>query len=372
MVIVFGGTAVIGAPNSQGVVDAEESGAAYLYEFNGLAWPADILTANLAQAFDHLGTAVALNSAGILVGAPDSNLAAMDAGAVYYYAHESTPPPPPPPPPGDEEVCLSEGQSTEEVLPGVTLTWDSALRCLNAPVQGQYAFTVTLAADSGNGTSVVIDDVALTHTTPRPLGQAPTADIDATTGLSLTLAADGQGAFSVTGSYEMVITGATQKANLHFCATGRDPSSGELFYLGLNTFLRDGDDGDDGSGNGAPPTPPVINQVSAQPTPLQATITWNTDQPATSEIIYYATADPGAVMTVARGCLAAQQHTLLLENLLPGTEYRFQAQSRTGEGAIATSDEFSFTTAEFSEHVYRWPNVRKWVQSASHRKRSIL
>jgi hypothetical protein len=350
-VAIFGGTAVVGAPNSQGVVDREESGAAYLYEFNGLTWTGDILTANLALAFDHLGTAVGLNSAGILVGAPDSNLAAVDAGAVYYYAHESTPPPPPPPlPPNDEEVCLSEEQSTEEVLPGITLTWDSALRCLNAAPQGQYAFTVTLAADSGNTTSLVIDDVTLTHTTPRPLGQAPAADIDATTGLSLTLAAGGEGAFSVTGSYEMVTTGATQKANLHFCATGHDPSSSELFYLGLNAFLRDGDDDDNGAG--PPPAPPVISQIAVTPNPIGATITWLTDQPATSEIVYFPLDNPAAVMSATRGCLTAQQHTMQISGLQPGTAYQFQAQSRTGEGALAASDEFSFTTTEFSEYVY--------------------
>jgi hypothetical protein len=350
-VAIFGETAVIGAPNSKGVIDAEESGAAYLYEFNGLAWTADILTANVALAFDHLGTAVALNSAGILVGAPDSNLAAVDAGAVYYYAHESAPPPPPPPPPpGDEEVCLSEEQSTEEVLPGVTLTWDSALRCLNAAPQGQYAFTVTLSADSANTTSVIIDDVALTHTTPRPLGVAPTADIDATTGLSLTLAAGGEGAFSVTGSYEMVTTGATQKANLHFCAVGHEETSGELFYMGLNAFLRDTDDEEDDGAS--PPQPPVISQVAVTPSPIGATITWLTDQPATSEIVYFALDNPGEMMSATQGCLAAQQHTVQISGLQPGTEYQFQAQSRTGEGALATSDEFNFTTTEFSEHVY--------------------
>ncbi len=346
-VALWADTAVVGAPNSKGVVDAEESGVAYLYRFDGVNWlELDMLTASDAAEFDHLGTAVALSMAGVLAGAPDSDAAGDDAGAVYYFALDSAPPPPP----GGVQSCLAEEQSSEEVLPGITLTWDSALRCLDAPMQGQYAFTVTMMADAGNSTAVVIDDIALTHTTPRPLGQPPVADIDVVTGLTMTLAAGDSDSFSVEGSYEMVTTGEGQKANLHFCASGYDETTGEPFFLGLNAFLRG--PGAEEDGDGPPPPPPAISQINVTPGPLGAIITWHTDNPATSEVIYYAVDNPGAVMSITQGCMAATQHTIQLRHLLPGTEYRFRVQSRIGEGAVTTSGELNFTTTQLSERLY--------------------
>lgn len=259
-------------------------------------------------------------------------------------------------PGGEDEqvqICVAEEQSVEEVLPGVTVTWDSAFRCLDAPVQGQYAFTVTLAADAGNPVAVVIDNVALTHTTPRPLGQAPPADIDTVTGLALTLAASDNGSFSVNGSYELATTDEGQKANLHFCASGQDQNSGEPFYLGLNALFRG-----PGASEDEDSDPPIITNIQVTPRSTGATITWTTDEPATSQVLYGPAPNLDTTSIIAsNGCGTTETHRVDITGLLPETTYAFQILSRDGAGNLATSAQLEFTTT--SDAVFYLPLILK-------------
>lgn len=344
-----GETAVIGAPNGEGVEDVEESGLAFLYEYDGADWlEADTLTASDAAAFDHLGTAVSVTAAGVLVGAPDSDAAEQGAGAAYYFALDGAPPPPPPPPPppGDVEVCLAEEQSSEEVLPGITLTWDSAFRCLNAPEEGVYEFNVIVEADADSTALAVVQAITLTHTTPRPLNVAPDASVDDVTGLPFTIAAGEVHTFTVSGEYELAAAGVARLANLHFCATGYDDATGTPFYLGLNTFLRGSGFGNDDLG-GLAQFVPVISQINVTPGPGIASISWRTDLPATSAVTLYPTDSPEQAQTVNRGCLVAETHQLPVSGLRPETNYTFQVQSRTGLDGLATSETLTFTTPDF-------------------------
>mgnify|MGYP001090957272 CR=1 FL=1 len=137
----------------------------------------------------------------------------------------------------DTQVCQPIEQSTEEVLPGVVLTWDSAFLCADAPDEGSYAFTVTVANSAESAEAVSIDDLAQTHATPSPRGQAPGASGDAT-GLPLTLAPGETASFTVSGTYKLVQTDEGKKANLHFRASGHRASSGEPFELGINAHFR--------------------------------------------------------------------------------------------------------------------------------------
>lgn len=133
--------------------------------------------------------------------------------------------------------CEPIEPSTEEVLPGVVLTWDSAFLCADAPDEGSYEFTVTVANSAESAQAISIDDFALTHTTPRPRGQAPGASGEAT-GLPLTLAPGETASFTVSGTYELVATDEGKKANLHFRASGHGASSGEPFQVGINAHVR--------------------------------------------------------------------------------------------------------------------------------------
>lgn len=93
-VAIADGMAVVGAANSKGAIDAEESGMAYVYQLNNGIWrEIALLSASDANAFDHLGVSVAISSDSILVGAPDSDGDEADTGAVYIMADFHMPSP---------------------------------------------------------------------------------------------------------------------------------------------------------------------------------------------------------------------------------------------------------------------------------------
>ena len=151
-----------------------------------------------------------------------------------------------------QQLCQVQDQSTEEVLPGVVLAWDSAFLCSDIPGEGEYEISVTVANDAGSNEAVVIEALALTHTTPRPRGQAPQATAGAT-GLPVTLNPGESMSFTVSGAYELAQTDEGQKANLHLQAGGHVVDSGDPFQLGINVHLRGAGVTEPEDGEGGPP-----------------------------------------------------------------------------------------------------------------------
>ncbi len=135
------------------------------------------------------------------------------------------------------QTCAVDDTSKKEVLPGVTLTWDSSFRCTNAPDEGTYEIEVTVRNAAGSSEAVVIKKLKLKHTTPKPRGQAPDATAEAS-GLPITVAPGDSDSFTVSGNYELVSTDEGDKANLHLKAIGSGVDSGERFKLGINVHLR--------------------------------------------------------------------------------------------------------------------------------------
>lgn len=136
-----------------------------------------------------------------------------------------------------QTTCAVTDQSTETVLPGVTLTYDSSFHCRDAEDSGTYEVAVTVANAADSAEAVRIDDVVLSHTTPRPRGQGPDASADAS-GVPVTLEPGAAADIVVSGDYELVDTDEGAKANLHLRALGEGVSSGEPFALGVNVHLR--------------------------------------------------------------------------------------------------------------------------------------
>jgi hypothetical protein len=150
-----------------------------------------------------------------------------------------------------QEVCTADEQSTEQVLAGLTLTWDSSFTCANAPTSGEYTVTVTIQNDGASTETAVIDSLELTPITPLPGGTAPSATADVS-GLPVNLAPGAGGSFVVSGSYEMAETDEGFKVSLHMLAGG---SAAEPFQLGINVHVLEGeaddpDNGDDDPDNG--------------------------------------------------------------------------------------------------------------------------
>ena len=149
-------------------------------------------------------------------------------------------------------TCEVLATSTEQVAPGVTLTYDSSFWCTDAPPSGDYGITVRVANEASSSQAATISDAALSHTSPRPGGSGPQASASAS-GLPLPLAPGEQGSFQVGGSYELVATDEGDKANLHLRASGRS-AAGEAFALGINVHLR-GTGATEGDDDGPPPRP---------------------------------------------------------------------------------------------------------------------
>ncbi|HXF84510.1 MAG TPA: hypothetical protein VNK49_03895 [Anaerolineales bacterium] len=150
-----------------------------------------------------------------------------------------------------QEVCAADEQKTEQVLDGLTLTWDSSFTCTNAPASGDYTITVTVQNDATSSETGIIDSVEFTLVTPLPGGNAPSATAEVS-GLPITLAPGESGSFVVSGSYEMAATDEGLKINLHLRARGFGTSDNETFLLGINVHLFEGatDDPDNGDAPG--------------------------------------------------------------------------------------------------------------------------
>jgi len=89
-------------------------------------------------------------------------------------------------------------------------------------------------------------------------------------------------------------------------------------------------------------TPPVISNVQAiNVTHDAATITWNTDESASSQVDYGVDTSYGS--TVANGALVTS-HSVGLTGLASSTLHHYQATSADGDGNSASSGDFTFTT----------------------------
>jgi hypothetical protein len=132
--------------------------------------------------------------------------------------------------------CQQVDVSTDRVVRGVTLSWDSAFLCANAADSGSWRIVVDVTNRAASTQGVRIRDVVLSHTTPRPRGQGPAATAEPK-GLPLRLAPGESGRFRVTGTYRLVSTDEGKKANLHLRALGTG-DNGDPFRLGLNVHLR--------------------------------------------------------------------------------------------------------------------------------------
>jgi hypothetical protein len=246
-----------------------------------------------------------------------------------------------------EQMSVTE-QSRENVLPDVVIIWDSSFHCIEADEQGTYGFTATLSYEGPVDTSILLDEIRLTHTTPRPMGEAPeaTANVE---GLPLLLTADGT-EVTVTGEYELATPGAARLANLHFCAEGQVQESGTPFALGLNAHLR--------GSKGGPPNvnaaegPPVLSDIEITTRATSILVTWNTDQPASGRV-HVEGGPENASQTVSTGCEITETHEVEVTGLEAGSTYTVEVSSASSDGTVTASAALPVTTQPVDEiNVY--------------------
>jgi hypothetical protein len=232
-------------------------------------------------------------------------------------------------------------QSTEQVATGVTLTWDSSFHCREARDSGPYALTMTVSYSGTPGTAVVLNALDLTHTTPKPLGQAPEGTSE-TDQLPLELTAGESVSLTVKGSYELAQTGASHKANLHFCGQGQLQGSELTFAFGMNAHLRGAGFGPTTSNSDAPP---VISNIRISPGVNMLVVEWQTDQPTTGQVMIGRDPELMRPLTISSGCDALETHRVEIRELpeveisglTAGTLY-VQVRARNSDGVTSASE----------------------------------
>jgi LmbE family N-acetylglucosaminyl deacetylase len=90
-------------------------------------------------------------------------------------------------------------------------------------------------------------------------------------------------------------------------------------------------------------TPPAITGIGSSNTGVAATVTWATDELATSEVRYGPTAAYGAGSVTREGL--RRTHSVVLHGLACATTYHFQIRSVDSSNNVALSSDRTFTTA---------------------------
>lgn len=95
--------------------------------------------------------------------------------------------------------------------------------------------------------------------------------------------------------------------------------------------------------------PPIMGgsayaKVTATPASTDATITWKTYEPATTQVKFGITAGYGSVTPANQ--LLTTSHTVVVTGLLPRTTYHYQANSVDAAGNVAALQDQTFTTAQ--------------------------
>ena len=90
-------------------------------------------------------------------------------------------------------------------------------------------------------------------------------------------------------------------------------------------------------------TPPVISNINANPTHNTCEITWSTDEPASSVVVYGTSSSNLDKQKVSSGYTTS--HSVTLTGLTPETTYYYRVKSADQSGNQSNSDVYSFTTS---------------------------
>ncbi|MDE3095520.1 MAG: fibronectin type III domain-containing protein [Chloroflexota bacterium] len=93
-------------------------------------------------------------------------------------------------------------------------------------------------------------------------------------------------------------------------------------------------------------TPPVISNVQvASITDTSAVVSWTTDEPSTSQVTYGTTTGYGSLAPASPNPTLQLTHAQPLSGLAPLTTYHFAVMSADASNNLATSPDFTFSTA---------------------------
>ncbi len=153
---------------------------------------------------------------------------------------------------------------------------------------------------------------------------------------------------STLGNYALSIEGSFGDSGTIILPIGGDDS------LAVTATVPSSGGGGDSGGGGVPApsdtTAPIIsNLLVFGITTSEATISWTTDEAATSTVTYWVTGSSSTTTVSTAGYFTA--HSFDLSGLSEGTEYSFYVTSTDSSGNMATSSTQTFTTLDETDPV---------------------
>ncbi len=190
--------------------------------------------------------------------------------------------------------------------------------------------TVALAI-SGVGSSMTTSTAAVSWVTNLQANSQVMYGLTSAYGSSTTLDS------SVVTSHVETITGLTSGTVYHFQVVSANASG--IATSSDMTFTT----------NALPVLPPVISAITSSVASTTASVSWTTNEAATSQV-YYGTVNPlniisTSTLSVSNATLV-MSHTLALSGLNASTTYYFVVQSADASANTATSSQMSFTTTQ--------------------------
>lgn len=228
----------------------------------------------------------------------DENLSETASGSLVLVAHHVdasfgdvvvTPLGSSPPPPDTTPPVISNVQIGAATGSSVTITWQT-----DEPADSAVAF----------GESVAYEEGTVTHS-------------------------------ALVNGHSITLSDLIADTTYHYQVRSADASGNESHSIDL-TFTTPGP----ASGDTTPPA--ITNVMVSSITASQATITWQTDEPADGAVAYGLTSAYGEG-SVSSPTLVTS-HSLVLTGLSGGTTYHFAASSTDGSGNSSSSPDLVFTT----------------------------
>ncbi|MDE1988294.1 MAG: fibronectin type III domain-containing protein, partial [Patescibacteria group bacterium] len=180
-----------------------------------------------------------------------------------------------------------------------------------------------VSADIVWNTDISASGYVVYSTTNPPSGnESGSASLATTRTVSLT---------SLTGGTKYYFYVKSQDGSGHW-AYDYNPLNGEINYYTFTTPLDS--------------TPPVFSSVASTTQRTAANISWATDEPSNSKVIYGLTTSYGSETTLDN--TFTRIHSVSLSNLLPSTSYHYRVVSADAAGNQASSTDYALITESLS------------------------
>jgi hypothetical protein len=245
--------------------------------------------------------------------------------------------------------------------PATTMNWFAATEAAGIPAPGPAGTTQSLTVTTGvtglTAANFMVKTYVPSGSGSPPPPPAPTVTMTAPAG-GATLS--GTVTLSASASDPVAMTGVQFQldgAKLGNLIAGPGPSFSTSWDTTtaangahvLSAALTDSANGTAVSGgvsvtvNNATAAPVVSNVTATSITASGATITWQTDQPADSQVMYGPTNAYGSGSPLAAGLVL--QHSVTLSGLTGSSTYHFKATSHNAQGTLGSSGDFTFSTS---------------------------